>query len=527
MSDAPDDAPPWHLLPDDPLGFFGLGPDDDERELKRRYGRLIKRFKPERDPEAFQRIRAAYEALTENRPRRAAAPWASPRPPLAAPVDPAHDPAGRSARSVDDAAPRALERLEGAPPGEVATWLASLGDKAPGDFAALALLAGVDGAPPGRDALSWLLEGLRRWPGDAQLLALLAAYLSAEVPAADAGHALRRCAGALDRPTFYRVTLPLWRRWLREGGASDAPAALADCERVLPLGDRGVEPWFLRGLLRGVALRGDDAFSNDLLQRLEQRHAEVPDVDFELERAQALRAYRQVRTAFLASNDPLRGQLDRALHALAEGSPGDVTDLHAVLIAAAADPLRAMTSLPAHDEPARRVVGALQWLCLDLRRQGLGRRPALTAVPRTALERIAALHRQDPLRIALVTLAFVSPVLVVLAVAAAVIGIAVVFGPRAIVPLAIGMAMGLARIFEDVGKAMFDCVARADRFARRRTWGRQRVALARLLAWSHLELEQALGQLAARGEDVEDLAAAAREDPGVALVSLAQRFAHA
>lgn len=55
--------PEFERLPQDPMGFFGLDADFDPKELRRRYTRLIRRYKPERDPEAFQKIRSAYETL--------------------------------------------------------------------------------------------------------------------------------------------------------------------------------------------------------------------------------------------------------------------------------------------------------------------------------------------------------------------------------------------------------------------------------------------------------------------------------
>ncbi len=57
--------PDWNLLPHDPVQFFGLEPGFDRRALKRRYNELIRQFKPERFPQEFQRIRAAYEQLDE------------------------------------------------------------------------------------------------------------------------------------------------------------------------------------------------------------------------------------------------------------------------------------------------------------------------------------------------------------------------------------------------------------------------------------------------------------------------------
>lgn len=53
---------------DDPFALLGVDPTDpdlDARALKRAYTRLIKRYKPERDPVAFRRIRQAYESALD------------------------------------------------------------------------------------------------------------------------------------------------------------------------------------------------------------------------------------------------------------------------------------------------------------------------------------------------------------------------------------------------------------------------------------------------------------------------------
>ena len=62
MSEAPF-IPEWHRLPHDAAGFFGLAAGFERRDLKRRYNEFIRQFKPEKFPQEFQRIRAAYEQL--------------------------------------------------------------------------------------------------------------------------------------------------------------------------------------------------------------------------------------------------------------------------------------------------------------------------------------------------------------------------------------------------------------------------------------------------------------------------------
>ena len=44
---------PWELL--------GLDAEAEPRSIKRRYAQLLKQTRPDEDPEAFQRLREAYE----------------------------------------------------------------------------------------------------------------------------------------------------------------------------------------------------------------------------------------------------------------------------------------------------------------------------------------------------------------------------------------------------------------------------------------------------------------------------------
>lgn len=60
-----DPKPRWDLLPKDPIAFFELEPPFDRKDLKRKYNRLIKVYKPEKSPNEFKQIRAAYEVLEQ------------------------------------------------------------------------------------------------------------------------------------------------------------------------------------------------------------------------------------------------------------------------------------------------------------------------------------------------------------------------------------------------------------------------------------------------------------------------------
>jgi hypothetical protein len=58
--ELPDDPEHW---PSDPYALLGVGWEVDVRELRKRYGQLIRRYKPEQRPEEFRRIREAYDRI--------------------------------------------------------------------------------------------------------------------------------------------------------------------------------------------------------------------------------------------------------------------------------------------------------------------------------------------------------------------------------------------------------------------------------------------------------------------------------
>ena len=53
----------------DPIGVLELDEDADDDTIQRRYLALVRQFPPERAPERFQEIRAAFEAIRGKRDR--------------------------------------------------------------------------------------------------------------------------------------------------------------------------------------------------------------------------------------------------------------------------------------------------------------------------------------------------------------------------------------------------------------------------------------------------------------------------
>ena len=53
----------------DPFTILGVADDADDGEIRRRYLALVRESPPDRAPERFQELRAAYDALSDERKR--------------------------------------------------------------------------------------------------------------------------------------------------------------------------------------------------------------------------------------------------------------------------------------------------------------------------------------------------------------------------------------------------------------------------------------------------------------------------
>jgi len=66
----------------DPFGLLGIEPAASETEIKKAYLKKVQAHPPERDPERFQAIHAAYEAIKTHRDRLRFELFAAPEPDL-------------------------------------------------------------------------------------------------------------------------------------------------------------------------------------------------------------------------------------------------------------------------------------------------------------------------------------------------------------------------------------------------------------------------------------------------------------
>ncbi|MBN1417744.1 MAG: J domain-containing protein [Planctomycetes bacterium] len=71
-----------------PFEILGVSPEARDQEIREAYLRKVKLHPPERDPDAFERIRDAYEALRDPRRRaRSLLRGADPKAPIASLLD--------------------------------------------------------------------------------------------------------------------------------------------------------------------------------------------------------------------------------------------------------------------------------------------------------------------------------------------------------------------------------------------------------------------------------------------------------
>jgi hypothetical protein len=156
--ELPDDPERW---PRDPYELLGVGHSATETDLKRAYTRLIRRFKPERFPDQFRRVREAYEAALDALKWRSRFGLSDDPGPPAAPPEPLRPPAPGA--EVPEADPvDAVDAADARPhrPGDPVdeAWALAAGGELHAAYARLVDLATVRADSPAVPLrLYWLL----------------------------------------------------------------------------------------------------------------------------------------------------------------------------------------------------------------------------------------------------------------------------------------------------------------------------------------------------------------------------------
>ncbi|MCG6156152.1 J domain-containing protein [Rubinisphaera margarita] len=216
MSETPE--PDWHLLPHSPVSFFGLSEQYEMRDLKRAYGRLIKKYRPDFHPDEFQKIRAAYEALKSNEAIDRAFLTPDINMELSSPIE--ELPGSLTGTiSYNESRPPLIslrERLDSqADLQQVYSDLRQQTILSEQDYVGLAVLADAVETDEEESFLNWIITGLETRPASAVLISLTQQYCQQSVPDEQIESVISQLADRLPQLTFAQVTLPLWLRLIR------------------------------------------------------------------------------------------------------------------------------------------------------------------------------------------------------------------------------------------------------------------------------------------------------------------------
>jgi len=311
--------PQWNLLPFDAEGFFNLDEGYSRKDLKRAYNRLIKQFKPEKFPDEFKKIRAAYELLDqqmrygtqiERLPISLSEySWevTGEEKPGKAHFDRETDPV-KSSRIAP-----LHERLLTELPENLYIELKKLDTKRPYDYFALAVLSDVLSEANGSNFSRWLLEGIQTYPEDTGLMTLLVAYFRNPLPTKTAIRLVKATSKIIQNDRFFFVTEPLWDQLLFRMEFNDFQKLLVECESNLTDHRIHGRLTFYVHLLKPALWKAEVEWIDQAFDFINENFQELSgSLDYDLELLYLIREYINHRDDFL-NGDPIREQLDRSI----------------------------------------------------------------------------------------------------------------------------------------------------------------------------------------------------------------------
>jgi hypothetical protein len=330
MSDSGD--PQWDLLPDQPEPFFGLSGEYDVRDLKRSYNALIRKFKPEKFPEEFQKIRAAYERLddalrygetSQTSPGTSDLQfnWAEllqeqlePEPttvPLQPPTDANAD--HEHAEPVFLSDEQSLhERVRTERLQDLYQELKTLPVKTPYEYYALAFLSDFLDSHS-QSFPMWLLKGLKAHPNDQALFELLHQYFVTCDSLEGLEELLVNTSRVVRSDRFYYLTENAWDRLLRESPFLAFRHTLAACEENLL--DYRVDHLlvFYIHILKAALWKADRVWLASTFSLIETNLRRLPPwLEYEFHFLELIRVYQRERELFLTGG-PLRAIIDQTI----------------------------------------------------------------------------------------------------------------------------------------------------------------------------------------------------------------------
>jgi len=384
MTDA--EEPRWDDLPYHPQRFFGLADGYDRRDLKRAYNQLLRRYKPDKHPALFEKIRAAYEALNSdfqfNSPE-AAAQFTSfislktQDPTVAANEDGSlvndhtnsipespYEP-HQAEKPYEPPWERLKQQIEQEAPKVVYDRLGKKLDKTPFDYYALAVLSDAFHRADEMVFYRWILSGIKQHPHDLGLLELLEAYFRTdEVPLRILPTLLPALSRVVTTDRFYLIAAIPLRRLLTSLSWNEFDKVFQQCAANIRDHQLHNRVWLANTLLRRIIWMAPPAVAQSWVDLVEQ-HAEIlwgaNERDFEL--VSQLMEYIHVR-AGIKNRDPVTRQIDMAMqtYCTADGQARDAAVIECQT-RLARNPTEIYKFLPSQDETQSPAL--LAWLLIS------------------------------------------------------------------------------------------------------------------------------------------------------------------
>ncbi len=280
--------PPWQWLPNHPRRFFGLADDAGQEELKATYGQLIRRFKPDRFPEEFKKIRAAYERFLREieQPRDSALrlsefsdllTYETHTSEPGTPIETGDTVEFLTERSI--AYQRCLSQ-------ESAAWyeeLRSKENRSLHDYFVLALLSDLVETDE-RTFVDWIAQAVEEHPLQYEFRGLLDALLRSSEGTNDAAPLLERLSRSMSPLVYYTATKSLWLHYAKSAPWKDVDALLKQCEQHLGSSAVFMKLDFTIAMMRRVMWRAPIEWLRDKQRWIESGEASLePWIEFQHE----------------------------------------------------------------------------------------------------------------------------------------------------------------------------------------------------------------------------------------------------
>lgn len=294
----------WNAFPDDLQKFFGLEDSYDQKTLKRCYNKFIKKYKPEKHPEEFKKIRAAYEELN-NYFRYFGEEIEMPVHHMS-PTE-CYD----EENEVFDL--KSFQFSHADNPRETYDSIIDLEVKTPQHYYLLALLSDSFEKDNPIAFLEWLLRGIKAYPGEPCFNNLIYEYCHASHPSSLKPLILKKIASEIDCAHFYFYAEKMCLALSEELLIEDFIALIDELEKTFSDDSPDARVSFYIKLLRKLIFKATEQWIEEKVEFIESQYEHIsPFEEGSLFFLESLLRYKKIRAKFLKTF-PLSRDVDNLI----------------------------------------------------------------------------------------------------------------------------------------------------------------------------------------------------------------------